>query len=298
MSTPTPPADIRAISTSRTLTVWFGRYIIALFTVLIFFTGSLPAMLFMIVVAEVLSLWRPTPALGPESYSDPMPAAWRTPMRVARLYHMASGCWSMTVIGVITTVIFGVITLDISRRPLGMANYLVAALVATWLLTRPVWYPAVRAQVSQMFQVAGKELAGNAPSFSVGTDGLAINFALRAIGSSPAPRSWVVPVAYAEIDEIRMLSALDAQAFSQSLDQYDPSLTDRSGLEFVQYVQGQRPRPSILRYLAGGAHVLIRGPSLLYLLAYADQTGPLAIAAWQAWRAAHPQPAGPAVAPA
>lgn len=73
----------------------------------------------------------------------------------------------------------------------------------------------------------------------------------------------------------------------------DPTLITRMAYELYQYLKGQLPRPSIYENISAGEHLLIRSPSVLYLIAWADESGPPAIAAWQAWRAAHGTPVAP-----
>ena len=100
-------------------------------------------------------------------------------------------------------------------------------------------------------------------------------------------------VTFAEIDELRMMDAMNAQAYWQTMREYDPTLSTRMASELYQCLMGQLPRPSIYENISDGEHLLIRSPSVLYLIAWADESGPPAIAAWQAWRAAHGTPAAP-----
>jgi hypothetical protein len=285
--------DVGLIRTGQRLTTLFGFYVFALFMVIAFLTGSLTVALFMIVVAEtVIYFWRPAPALGPASYSGPTPAGWQTPIRLMRGYELVSGCWSLAAGAVLVTVIFGAIFIGGSPWALGRASYTVGVIVAGWLLTRPLWYRPLRALLDQSLKGVKKEMSKGAASVLIGADGLDIVQHVTTIGGPPRG-PWNFHINFAEIDELRMLDAMDAQAYWQTMQTYDPTLSARQAFELYQYLQGKLPRPSIYQNISAGQHLLIRSPSVLYLLAWEDESGPLAIAAWQAWRATHGTPATP-----
>jgi hypothetical protein len=155
-----------------------------------------------------------------------------------------------------------------------------------------VWYRPLRALLDQSLKGVKKEMSKGAASVIIGADGLDIVQPVTTIGGPPR-EPWDFHVDFAEIDELRMLGAMDAQAYWQTMQTYDPTLIARQAFELYQYLQGKLPRPSIYQNISAGQHLLIRSPSVLYLLAWEDESGPLAIAAWQAWRATHGTPAAP-----
>lgn len=173
----------------------------------------------------------------------------------------------------IATVIFGAIFIGGSPWALGRANYTVGAVVALWLLTRPVWYRPLRALLDQSLKGVKKEMSKSAASVLVGADGLDIVQHVTTIGGPPRGL-WDFHVTFAEVDELRMLDAMNAQAYWQTMQAYDPTLIARQAFEMYQYLQGKLPRPSIYENISAGEHLLIRSPSVLYLLGYADETGP------------------------
>jgi hypothetical protein len=135
-------------------------------------------------------------------------------------------------------------------------------------------------------------MSKGATSVLIGADGLDIvQNGISIGGPRRGPRAF--HVTFAEIDELRMMDAMNAQAYWQTMKEYDPTLSTRMASELYQCLKGQLPRPSIYENISDGEHLLIRSPSVLYLIAWADESGPPAIAAWQAWRAAHGTPVAP-----
>jgi hypothetical protein len=100
-------------------------------------------------------------------------------------------------------------------------------------------------------------------------------------------------VGFAELDEVRLMDGLTAQGYRASMEQYDPSFSVRGSWELARFVNDQKFRPSLLPFWGIGTQLLLRSSSLLYMVGNADQFGPAAVAAFQAWRAAHPVPPTP-----
>lgn len=296
MSEPSQTPAVGLVSTSLRLNVLFGFYLMALFMLLAVLVGSLVMALFIIVCSELLLTWRPTPALGPASFVGPTPAGWQNPIKVMRWFVLVRDYWHLVTGAVIFTVFIGFFLFVIRPPSVGPANYEVGALVAAWLLTRPLWYPVLRKAIGRSLSGVKQDLSKSAAAVVVGADGIDVVQPVHVIGTADPARQgpWVFHVTYAEIDELRLLSPMEAQTYWQTMQEYDPTLTVRAAMEMYRYLKGELPRPTIYQYLAAGAHLLVRSPSVLYLLAYADETGPAAIAAWQAWRAAHATPVLPA----
>jgi hypothetical protein len=228
--------EVGLIRTGVRLMTLIGFYVFVLFMILAFLAGSLEVALFIIVCAEaVVFFWRPAPALGPTSYIDPTPAAWRTPIRLLRGYELVSGCWSAAVISVIATVLFGAVFIGGSPWKLGQANYVVGAVVALWLLTRPLWYRPLRTLLDRLLKGVKKEMSKGAASVLVGPDGLDIVQNISSIGGPPRG-PWDFHVTFAEIDELRMMDAMNAQAYWRTMQEYDPSLVARMANELYQYL--------------------------------------------------------------
>src|SRR5260370_7038673 len=89
------------------------------------------------------------------------------------------------------------------------------------------------------------------------------------------------------------MAGFTAQGYWGSMGQYDPTIGLRMEWELLHFIADQKARPSILGLIAIGTHLLLRGPTLLYLIGNADPFAVDALTAWQAWRAAHPEPATP-----
>ncbi|HEX7264724.1 MAG TPA: hypothetical protein VF383_11155, partial [Candidatus Dormibacteraeota bacterium] len=103
-------------------------------------------------------------------------------------------------------------------------------------------------------------------------------------------RFWV---GFTELNEVRMMDGLTAQAYWGTMAQYDPTIVYRMEWELLRFVADQKARPSILGLIALGTHLLLRGPTVLYLIGNADPFAQEALTAWQTWRAAHPVPTTP-----
>jgi len=135
------------------------------------------------------------------------------------------------------------------------------------------------------------EVVRSSPLIRVGRDGIDIDLNVPNIGFAPK-HGWVFSVGFAELNEARTLSTVEAQADLHSMLQSDASLSARMSTELSAFIAGQLPRPSLFQYQATGTHLLVRGPAVLYIVGDADQTGPPAVAAWQEWQAAHAAPKG------
>ena len=294
------------VGASRSIWQRFAYFAIGVLIVVAFLIGDVPWALVMIFVAEVLLFfWRPTPALGPASYTAPTPASWQAPIRVLRWSALISTWWAVVWGSALFGVILGIVIVVLRLRGLGPGNFVVAGLVAVWLLTRPLWAPLLKKSVAQE---ARKNLSKSSPWITAGPDG--IYFELRVtqvsnmlgavfapsimIGRSPSPkRRWIFNVTFAEIEEARTLGPLEAQAYWESLMQYDLTLVVRAVAELNSYYNGKIARPSILGYLTVDTHILVRSPSVLYVIGGANERAAPAVAAWQAWRATHEAPKSP-----
>jgi hypothetical protein len=289
-----PDPSLKLVGAERRLMLWFACYAIGLFGVAAFLGGSVVLILSVIGFFEVLFLlWQPTPKLGPASYNAPTPAGWQTPIRVMRWYEIINGCWSIGCGAVLFTVILGFILVAMRPSTLGPSNFAVLLIFGGWLATRPLWSPPLRKWARRQTADITKQLAGGSAVVRVGTHGLDIDLHMTAVGAATPQRNWVFSVGFAELSEVRTLGANEAQAYSQSMEQYDPTVGARAAWELYQFVEGKVTRPSIFGQLSFGTHLLVRGPTVLYLIGNGDEFGPAAVAAWQAWQARHAVPTTP-----
>ena len=263
-----------------------GFYFIALFMVVVTLAGSVEGALFLIVVCELLfTLWRPTPKLGPESYQPPIPAGWQTPVRLLMGYQIISGCWSLVWGGLVSTVVFGIIIVAMKPSSFETRNWTVVAVIAVWLITRWVWAPPLYRAIARQIKGVGNELAQGGPAVQIGADGFDIDFKAQQVGGGARLRPFLFHLPFADLDEVRTMGSNDAQAYAQSMAQYDPTLAARAAWELYQFMTGKLARPSIFLQPGVATNLLMRGPTLLYLFGVLDEIGPATVAAWQA---AHP----------
>jgi hypothetical protein len=125
----------------------------------------------------------------------------------------------------------------------------------------------------------------------VAADGVEVD--MRPAFVRRAPESYRFWVGFAELDEVRVMDGLTAMGYWGAMAEYDPTIGIRMEFELLHFVADQKARPSILGLIAIGTHLLMRGPTLLYLIGNADPFAVVALTAWQTWRAAHPAPATP-----
>lgn len=291
--------DLQAIGAARRAGILVLYYAISLMLVFVFLLGALDFALLLIFIAEAIAyLWRPTPKLGPTSYAAPTPAAWETPIRAWRWYEIVSGLWTAAGAVIVLTVFFAIVgilfivSMATGHYSLGAANYAVAVVVGVWLLTRPLWHPTLVKALSQSTQGLRQDLSVWAPAVYVTADGFDIDFKSLIVGFV-GRRNRLIHLTFAELDDVRMLTWNDAAAYGQSLTTYDTTLVPRMAWEFTRFIQGTLERPSVILYTSYGAHLLLHGPTLLYLIGAGDAWAPGALAAWQAWQAAHITPKAP-----
>jgi hypothetical protein len=286
-------SGLAAVGAERRLAIWFARYAIALIALVLFVAGDILFALLLIVLSEVLFLsLRPRPQFGAPTYRPPAPDQWQTPITVLRWTSLISSVWAivtgalvLTIASVIVIVVLAVIGW---QHGLGASNFSVLALFGVWLLTRPLWIAPLRRALRVE---ATRQLAPHMATLHVGTDGVEVD--MRPAFIRRAPESYRFTVGFAELDEVRIMDGLTAQAYWGSMGQYDPTISIRMQWELLHFVADQKARPSILGLIGFGTHLLLRGSTVLYLIGNADPFAVDALTAWQAWRAAHPAPATP-----
>jgi hypothetical protein len=284
---------LAAVGAERRLAIWFARYAIALIALVLFVAGDILFTLLLIVLSEVLFLsLRPRPTLGASTYRPPAPDHWQTPITVLRWTSLISNVWAIVtgalVLTIASMIVIAVVVIIGWRHGLGASNVAVLALFGLWLLTRPLWIAPLRRALRME---ATRQLAPHMATLHVGTDGVEVD--MRPAFIRRAPDSYRFSVGYAELDEVRIMDGLTAQGYLGAMGEYDPTFTIRMEWELLHFIADQKARPSVLGLIGFGTHLLLRGPSLLYLIGNADPFAADALTAWQAWRAAHPAPATP-----
>jgi hypothetical protein len=284
---------LAAVGVERHLTIWFVRYTIAVVALALFIVGDILFALLLIALSEfVFITLRPRPKFDASTYRPPAPDQWQTPITVLRWGSLINSVWSIVTGAVILTIAMMiaivVLIVIVWHHGLGASNFSVLALFGVWLLTRSLWIAPLRRALS----VEGtKQVAPYMATLHVGADGVEVD--MRPAFIRRAPESYRFWVGFAELDEVRIMDGLTAQGYWGAMGQYDPTIVLRMEWELLHFVADQKARPSILGLIAIGTHLLLRGPTLLYLIGNADPFAVDALTAWQAWRAAHPEPATP-----
>jgi hypothetical protein len=286
-------SGLAAVGAERRLAIWFARYAIALIALVLFLAGDVMFALLLIVLSEVLFLsLRPRPKFAASTYRPPAPDQWQTPIAVLRWTSLISNVWAIVTGALVFTIaiviVIAVLVLIGWHHGLGASNFAVLALFGLWMLTRPLWIAPLRRALKVE---ATRQLAPHMATLHVGTDGVEVD--MRPAFILRAPESYRFSVGFAELDEVRIMDGLTSQAYWGSMGQYDPTIGIRMEWELLHFVADQKARPSILGLLGFGTHLLLRGPTLLYLIGNADPFAVDALTAWQAWHAAHPTPATP-----
>jgi hypothetical protein len=286
-------SGLAAVGAERRLAIWFARYAIGLVALVLFVAGDFLFALLLIVLSEVLFLsLRPRPTLGASTYRPPAPDQWQTPITVLRWTSLISSVWALVTGALVLTIasMIVIVVLVVIRwhHVLGASNFAVLALFGAWLLTRPLWIAPLR---KALRLEATRQLAPHMATLHVATDGVEVD--MRPAFIRRAPESYRFSVGFAELDEVRIMDGLTAQGYWGTMGQYDPTIGIRMEWELLHFVADQKARPSILGLIGFGTHLLLRGPTLLYLIGNADPFAVEALTAWQAWRAAHPAPTTP-----
>ena len=283
-------AGLALVGAERRMAIWLAIYAVALFALVLVVIGVVPYALFLIVVTEVIFLiLRPQPKFGGSTYMPPAPAQWQPAITTLRWVGIINSVWvigtTALVLTIGTLIMLVVVIIAGWHHAFGVANLVVLVLFGAWLSTRPLWIAPLR----RVLKVgATKRLAPYMATLDVGVDGVDFDLRPAIIGPAP-PRSFRFSVGFAELDEVRMMDGLTAQGYLASMAQYDPSFRVRMEWELVHFLTDQKFRPSLLPPLMGiGMQLLLRSSTLFYMVGNADQFGPAAVAAFEAWRAAHP----------
>ena len=292
---PTTGLGLTAVGAERRLSIWFAIYVIAVCSVVFFAAGLLPETVLLIVISEVVFVTlRPRPSFNESTFRPPAPEGWQTPIAALRWAALFNSAWAIvsaavtiTIVAIVVIVIVVVFAFQ-THHGLGVPNFAVLLLIAAWLSTRWLWIGPLR----KVLKVeATKQLSPYLATLHVGADG--VEFDMRPAFVRRAPETYRFWVAFAELDEVRLMDGLTAQGYWGAMAQYDPTLGIRMEWELLHFMTDQRARPSIIGFLGFGTHLLVRGPTLMYLIGNADPFGPAAVAAWEAWRATRPAPAAP-----
>jgi hypothetical protein len=276
------------------MSIWLAWYTVGLVALILIAFGDLFFAPFLIVVTELIFIsLRPQPKFPASTYQPPAPAQWQRPIAALRWAGIAGNAWAIATGALALTVailIMLVILIVMGfRHGLGEANFIVFAILVAWLSTRPLWISALRRALKVR---ATKELGPYLATLNVGTDGVEYDMRPLTFGRA-LKRGYRFYVGFGELDEVRMMDGLSAQGYLASMEQYDPTFSARAMWEIVHFGIDQKARPSLVFLLGIGTHLLLRSSTLLYMVGNADEFGPAAVTAWQAWRATHPVPATP-----
>jgi hypothetical protein len=283
-------AGLALVGAERRVTIWLAMYGITLVALVLVLIGDLLSALLLIVITEVIFLTlRPQPKFDVSTYRPPVSEPWQPAITTLRWAGIVGNAWFIGTTAVLLTVAFLIVIVIVIiagwHHAFGWANLIVVVLFGAWLSTRPLWIGPLRRALKVG---ATKQLAPYMATVYVGNDGVDIDLRPPTIGR--ARRTYRFSVGFAELDEVRMMDGLTAQGYLASMDQYDPSFSLRMQWELVRFVADQKYRPSLLPCWGLGPQLLLRSSLLFYMVGNADQFGPAAVAAWQAWRAVHPVP--------
>jgi hypothetical protein len=282
------------VGAERRATIWLAIYAIALVAIVLVVIGDLPSALFLIVVTEVIFLTlRPQPKFDVSTYRPPLSEKWQPAITTLRWAEILGSAWAIgsaaVVLTIATPIVLVIIIIAGWHHAFGVANLIVLVVFGAWVSTRPLWIGPIR---KALRVEATKQLGPYMATVYVGNDGVDIDLRPPTIGPAPK-RNFRFSVGFAELDEVRMMDGLTAQGYLASMEQYDPSFSVRMQYELLRFLTDQKFRPSLLPYSGIGPQLLLRSSLLFYMIGNADQFGPTAVAAWQAWRSAHPVPPTP-----
>jgi hypothetical protein len=289
-----PGPGLALVGAEQRMSIWLTWYGVGLAALVAIAFADVLFAAFVIVVTELIFIsLRPQPKFSASTYRPPAPEQWQRPITALRWAGIAGNAWAMASAALTITVAILIVLVILIvmgfHHWLGVANFTVSALLVAWLSTRPFWIAPLRRALKVG---ATKQLGPYLATLNVGTDGVEYDMRPITFGLK-MKRSYRFYVGFGELDELRMMDGLSAQGYLASMEQYDPTFTARAMWEMTHFSIDQKARPSLVFLLGIGTHLLLRSSTLLYMVGNADQFGPAAVAAWQAWRAAHPVPSAP-----
>ena len=287
-------AGLTVVGAERQAVIWLVRYGVAAAALLFFALGDVWFAFGMIALTEfILITMQRQPGFEASTYRPPAADRWQSPIAALRLASIVDTAWGIASGAVVLTLLWliGLVALIIvvSTHHFGMGNLTVLVLYAAWLSTRPLWIGPLRQSLKRQ---ANRTLKPFIATLYVGTQGVTIDLRPTLARRTPQ-RTYRFTVDYAELDEVRLMDGLTTQGYLLSMQEYDPTFVPRMEWEMLRYTVDQTKRPTILAMGGFGASLLLRSATLFYMVGSADQFGPAAVAAWQAWRAAHPLTAAP-----
>ena len=199
----------------------------------------------------------------------------------------------LVLVGLIANIVLIVVLVNqIQSR--GIANlpiefWGVLAVFVLYSLARPFLGIALR-PVSRKFSLA------TVPSFSFDANSVTLDLK-RKRGLPPSQRSFIaaatvpciVEIGFAELDEIRAFSYVEAQSFMRYEVGFDPRLGMKQGKDLWNYLNGELDRPSVYSHWGSvGTTILLRGPIVCYLVSVTNDNANELIAAFNAFKKSPP----------
>ncbi|WHH56930.1 hypothetical protein [Petroclostridium sp. X23] len=156
---------------------------------------------------------------------------------------------------------FGVHELWYAPKVLSSHVLFVAITVISYLVTRK--------QLRSVWEKFVNWFRRGMPTYELAEDGIIINLVtmMNKKDAQPPP----VYIRFDEIDELRVLTFVEVEAFKKYNIGPDIELSIRQSVDIARYIKLEIARPSVYTFTAGSSgdcNVFIRGPELFYLIAF------------------------------
>lgn len=134
-------------------------------------------------------------------------------------------------------------------------------------------YILIRKKLVKGLVSTSKLLRKGAPTYKLTEDGITIK--LVAMWNKKQANPPPVHIRFDEIEQLEVFSYVEAEAFLEYEVGPDLQLSVRQTKDFVRYVKGEIPRPSVYAFGSSGSgldkRVLISGPELFYMITFENE---------------------------
>ncbi len=142
------------------------------------------------------------------------------------------------------------------------------------LITYLAYFLILRRPLSWLGKAIIKSANKMLPYYTLQEDGILLNLNMRDITNLRNPNKYIVKINFDELDEIRVLSYIEAQSFQQLQMGPDITLVMQSVRDTYNYLRKKIPRPNkyvLMSEGSSGKTLLLRGPEIFYLIAIANE---------------------------
>jgi hypothetical protein len=222
---------------------------------------------------------------------------WRLSMaieiRMSTLEYKPNTIWSkiaglIQIIDIVNTGLFLLLflfLLTLSLHELWYAPKAVTVKIICYVVTLVIFF-LTRKKIEGLSVSLNRKIERGLPTYTLTQDGVIIK--LVTMWNKKHPDPIPVHIRFDEIDDLQVLTYLEADSFLQYNIGPDLNLGLQQTKDLAKYVKGEISRPGV--YAFGGAgssgsnRVLIRGPQLFYMLTFDNDDGSNLVRAYRSYK--------------